>query len=150
MPITQQALDVHQAMSSGHFFGARSGLQFRIVVKTIAGKKYEITELRGSNRVENLKTILKNSIIPTPSTRRMTLVFENNILDDNKRLREYNICEGSELDLVMLSPPLAKGSYSIVVAVVVPSVHIYVVESSCRLTVQKNVRSFERTFEQFM
>ena len=98
--------EVLQAMSS------RSGLQFRIVVKTIAGKKYEITELESFFRVGVLKTILKNNIIPTPSTRRMTLIFENNILDDNKRLREYNICEGSELDMVLLAPPRRSRSRS--------------------------------------
>ena len=92
-------------MSSRHWFGERSRRQFRIVVKTIAGKNYEITELEGYYRVEVLKTILRHRIIPTPSTRRMRLVFENNMLDDSKRLREYNICEGSELDLVLLAPP---------------------------------------------
>ena len=79
--------------------------EFRIVVKTIAGKSYEITKLEGFYQVGYLKDILRNRIIPTPSTRRMSMIFENNMLDDNKMLSEYNICEGSELDLVMLSPP---------------------------------------------
>ena len=99
-------------MSSRHWFGGRSGRQFRIVVKTIAGKSYEITELEGFYRVGVLKTILMHRIIPTPSMRRMTLIFENNMLDDSKRLREYNICEGSELDLVMLAPPRRSRSRS--------------------------------------
>ena len=103
----QQELDILGAMWSGTW-----GLGFRIVVKTIAGKKYEITELESFFRVGVLKTILKNNIIPTPSTRRMTLIFENNILDDNKRLRECNICEGSELDMVLLAPPRRSRSRS--------------------------------------
>ena len=37
--------------------------------------------------------------------RRMSLIFENNVLDDTKMLWECNIGEGSELDLVMLAPP---------------------------------------------
>ena len=86
---------------------ARAGgcREFRIVVKTIAGKSYEITELEGYHRVLVLKTILMHRIIPTPSMRRMSLIFENNVLDDTKMLWECNIGEGSELDLVMLAPP---------------------------------------------
>ena len=84
--------------------------EFRIVVKTIAGKSYEITELEGFYRVGCLKNILRHRIIPTPSMRRMSLIFENNMLDDSKRLRECNICEGSELDLVLLAPPRRKRS----------------------------------------
>ena len=91
-------------MSSRHWFGERSGRQFRIVVKTIAGKSYEITEMEGYYRVEILKTILMHRIIPTPSKRRMRLIFENYMLDDSRRLRECNICEGSELNLVLLPP----------------------------------------------
>ena len=97
-------------MSSRHWFGERSGRQFRIVVKTIAGKSYEITEMEGYYRVEILKTILMHRIIPTPDVGRMRLIFENNMLDDKKRLRECNICEGSELDLVLLAPPRRKRS----------------------------------------
>jgi len=99
-------------MSSRHWFGERSGRQFRIVVKTIAGTNYEITELEGYYRVEVLKTILRHRIIPTPSMRRMSLIFENNMLDDSKRLREYNICEGSELEVVLLPPPRRSRSRS--------------------------------------
>ena len=105
MTITQQALDVLQAMSSRHWFGARSGLQFRIVVNTIAGKSYEITKLEPFYQVGYLKDILRNRIIPTPSLRRMSMIFKNNMLDDTKMLWEYNLGEGSELDLVMLPPP---------------------------------------------
>jgi hypothetical protein len=75
-----------------------------IVVKTIAGKSYEITELYGFWRVGCLKNILRHRIIPKPSMRRMSLIFENNMLDDTKMLWECNIGEGSELDLVMLAP----------------------------------------------
>ena len=99
-------------MSSRHWFGERSGRQFRIVVKTIAGNSYEITEMEGYYRVEILKTILMHRIIPTPDVGRMSLIFENNMLDDRKRLREYNICEGSELDLVLLAPPRRSRSRS--------------------------------------
>ena len=91
-------------MSSRHWFGERSGRQFRIVVKTIAGKSYEITEMEGYYRVEILKTILFHRIIPTPDVGRMRLIFENYMLDDSRRLRECNICEGSELNLVLLPP----------------------------------------------
>ena len=88
------------------------GYQFRIVVKTIAGKSYEITKLEGFYQVGYLKDILRNRIIPTPSTRRMSMIFENNMLDDRKRLREYNICEGSELEVVLLPPPRRSRSRS--------------------------------------
>ena len=86
--------------------------EFRIVVKTIAGKSYEITELEGFYRVGCLKNILRHRIIPTPSMRRMSLIFENNMLDDTKMLWECNIGEGSELDLVMLAPPRISRSRS--------------------------------------
>lgn len=91
-------------MSSRHALGEGSAHQFRIVIKTIAGKRYEITELEGWFYVEVLKTILMYKIDPPPGVGRMRLMFENNMLDDLKRLSEYNICEGSELDLVLLAP----------------------------------------------
>lgn len=91
-------------MSSRHALGEGSAHQFRIVIKTIAGKRYEITELEGWFYVEVLKTILMYKIDPPPGVGRMRLIFENNMLDDLKRLSEYNICEGSELDLVLLAP----------------------------------------------
>ena len=91
-------------MSSRHWFGERSGRQFRIVVKTIAGNSYEITEMEGYYRVEILKTILMHRIIPTPDVGRMRLIFENNMLEDSRMLYECNICEGSELNLVLLPP----------------------------------------------
>ena len=146
MPITQQALDVHQAMSSRHWCATEEyrtkcknkleevtekkyrkkiwkcvvksiagksatkvGRKFRIVVNTIAGKSYEITKLEPFDQVGYLKDILRNTIIPTPSLRRMSMIFKNNMLDDKKMLWEYNIGDGSELDLVMLSPPPRKG-----------------------------------------
>ena len=85
------------------------GRAFRIVVNTIAGKSYEITKLEPFDRVGYLKDILRNKIIPKPSLRRMSMIFKNNMLDDTKMLWEYDIGEGSELDLVMLSPPPRKG-----------------------------------------
>lgn len=91
-------------MSSRHALGEGSAHQFRIVIKTIAGKRYEITKLEGWFYVEVLKTILMYKIDPPPGVGRMRLMFENNMLDDLKRLSEYNICEGSELDLVLLAP----------------------------------------------
>lgn len=91
-------------MSSRHALGEGSAHQFRIVIKTIAGKRYEITEMEGWFYVEVLKTILMYKIDPPPGVGRMRLIFENNMLDDLKRLSEYNICEGSELDLVLLAP----------------------------------------------
>ena len=129
MPITQQALDVHQAMSSRHWCATeeyrtcsenkhrkkvcgcvgKCSSEFRIVVNTIAGKSYEITKLEPFDQVGYLKHILRNRIIPTPSLRRMSMIFKNNMLDDKKMLWEYNIGDGSELDLVMLSPPPRKG-----------------------------------------
>ena len=84
----------------------------RIVVKTIAGKSYEITDMKGYYRVEILKTILMHRIIPTPDVGRMSLIFENNMLDDTKMLWDGNIGEGSELDLVMLAPPRRSRSRS--------------------------------------
>ena len=83
--------------------------EFRIVVKTIAGKSYEITKLEPFYQVGYLKDILRNRIIPTPSLRRMSMIFKNNMLDDTKMLWEYELGEGSELDLVMLSTPPRKG-----------------------------------------
>ena len=91
-------------MSSRHALGEGSAHQFRIVIKTIAGKRYEITELEGWFYVEVLKTILMYKIDPPPGVGRMRLIFKNNMLDDLKRLSEYNICEGSEIDLVLLAP----------------------------------------------
>ena len=91
-------------MSSRHALGEGSAHQFRIVIKTIAGKRYEITELEGWFYVEVLKTILMYKIDPPPGVGRMRLIFENNMLNDLKRLSEYNICEGSEIDLVLLAP----------------------------------------------
>ncbi len=99
-------------MSSRHALGERSARHFRIVIKTIAGTSYEITEMEGYYHVEVLKTILMHRIIPTPDVGRMRLIFENNMLDDLKRLSEYNICEGSELDLVLLAPPRRSRSRS--------------------------------------
>ena len=137
MPITQQALDVHQAMSSRHWCATeeyrtecknkleevaekkhrkkvcgcvgKCSIEFRIVVNTIAGKSYEITKLEPFYQVGYLKDILRNRIIPTPSLRRMSMIFKNNVLDDTKMLWEYDLGEGSELDLVMLSPQPRKG-----------------------------------------
>ena len=37
------------------------------------------------------------------------MIFDNTVLDDTKMLWEYEISEGSELDLVMLSPQPRKG-----------------------------------------
>ena len=37
------------------------------------------------------------------------MIFNNIVLDDSKMLWEYEIGEGSELDLVMLSPQPRKG-----------------------------------------
>ena len=39
----------------------------------------------------------------------MSMIFNNIVLDDTKMLWEYEISEGSELDLVMLSPQPRKG-----------------------------------------
>ena len=104
--------------SSRHWYGTelpKPGSryrEFRIVVKTMAGKSYEITELHGFFRVGCLKNIMRHKIIPTPSMRRTSLIFENNMLDDTKMLWECNIGEGSELDLVMLAPPRISRSRS--------------------------------------
>ena len=92
-------------MSSRHALGEGSAHQFSIVIKTITGKSYEITEMEGWFYVEVLKTILMYKIDPPPGVGRMRLIFEKNMLDDLKRLSEYIICEGSELDLVLLTPP---------------------------------------------
>ena len=89
-----------------------SGRPFKIVVHSIAGKNYEITDMIGHYRVEILKIILMHRIIPTPHVGRMRLTFGDNMLDDSKTLRECNICEGSELDLVLLAPRSRRGSRS--------------------------------------
>ena len=79
--------------------------EFRIVVNTIAGKSYEITANDGRTRVGMLKSLLRHKFIPKPRCIDLSLIFENNVLDDNQVLWECNIGEGSELDLVMLVPP---------------------------------------------
>ena len=93
-----------------HFLACRCGpcqartRQFTIVIKTSAGKRYELTEVEGWFYVGLLKRQLMYKIDPPPSVGRMMLIFENNTLDDLKSVSEYNICEGSELDLVLLAP----------------------------------------------
>ena len=98
-------------MSSRHALACRCGpacrartRQFTIVIKTSAGKRYELTEVEGWFAVGLLKRQLMYKIDPPPSVGRMMLIFENNTLDDLKSVSEYNICEGSELDLVLLAP----------------------------------------------
>ena len=86
--------------------------EFRIVVKTIAGKSYEITANDGRTRVGMLKSLLRQKFIPKPRCIDLSLIFENNVLDDDQVLWECNIGEGSELDLVMLAPPRISRSRS--------------------------------------
>ena len=85
---------------------------FTVLVKTIAGRRYEITELHRRDAVMVLKLLLKNTLDPSPSIRHMRLVFGETVLDDDICLSEYNICEGSELDLILVSPPRSRGSRS--------------------------------------
>ena len=77
---------------------------FRLFVNTIAGKRYEIIDLDGTDTVGCLKVLLKYTIVPKPRERLMRLSFGNIILDDTKRLCEYSIRHGSELNLVVLPP----------------------------------------------
>ena len=86
--------------------------EFRIVVNTIAGKSYEITANDGRTRVGMLKSLLRHKFIPKPRCIDLSLIFENNVLDDDQVLWECNIGEGSELDLVMRVPPRTSRSRS--------------------------------------
>ena len=100
-----------------HYFEAMSlsdpwSWPFKVFVKTLAGKRYEIRELHINDTVAELKMILHSVITPTPSKRRMRLVLGETVLDDWRLLSHCNICEGSELDLVMLPPPRSRGSRS--------------------------------------
>ena len=79
-------------------------LDFRVLVNTIAGKCYEIIELDGTETVKLLKVLLRYTIVPKPRESMMRLSFNNIVLDDTKRLFEYRIRQGSELDLVVLPP----------------------------------------------
>ena len=79
-------------------------LDFRVLVNTIAGKCYEIIELDGTDTVNLLKVLLRYTIVPKPRESMMRLSFNNIVLDDTKRLFEYRIRQGSELDLVVLPP----------------------------------------------
>ena len=86
--------------------------EFRIVVNTIAGTSYEITANNGRTRVGCLKCLLRHKFIPKPRCIDLSLIFENNVLDDDQVLWECNIGEGSELDLVMRVPPRTSRSRS--------------------------------------
>jgi len=77
---------------------------FRVLVNTIAGKRYEITELDGTDTVGVLKILMRYKIVPKPRESMMRLSFGNILLDDTKRLCEYSIRDGSELNLVLLPP----------------------------------------------
>ncbi len=77
---------------------------FRLFVNTIAGKRYEIIDLDGTDTVGSLKVLLKYTIVPKPRESLMRLSFGNIVLDDTKRLCEYSIRHGSELNLVVLPP----------------------------------------------
>ena len=77
---------------------------FRVLVNTIAGKRYEIIELYGTDTVGCLKVLLRYTIVPKPRESMMRLSFGNIVLDGTKRLSEYSIRQGSELDLVLLPP----------------------------------------------
>ena len=77
---------------------------FRVLVNTIAGKRYEIIELYGTDTVGCLKVLLRYTIVPKPRESMMRLSFGNIVLDNTKRLYEYSIRDGSELNLVLLPP----------------------------------------------
>lgn len=78
---------------------------FRLFVNTIAGKRYEIIDLDGTDTVGLIKLLLRYKIVPKPRQSLMRLSFGNIVLDETKRLSEYSIRQGSELDLVLLAPP---------------------------------------------
>jgi len=77
---------------------------FRLFVNTMAGKRYEISNLDGTDTVGCLKVLLRYTMVPKPRERLMRLNFGNIVLEDTKRLCEYSIYQGSELNLVMLPP----------------------------------------------
>jgi len=79
-------------------------VDFRLFVNTMAGKRYEISNLDGTDTVGCLKVLLRYTIVPKPRERLMRLSFGNIVLEDTKRLCEYSIYQGSELNLVMLPP----------------------------------------------
>ena len=78
---------------------------FRLVVNTIAGKRYEIIDLDGTDTVGVIILLLRYKIVPKPRESMMRLSLGNIVLDRYKRLCEYGIRQGSELDLVLLTPP---------------------------------------------
>jgi hypothetical protein len=77
---------------------------FRLFVNTMDGKRYEISNLDGTDTVGCLKVLLRYTMVPKPRERLMRLSFGNIVLEDTKRLCEYSIYQGSELNLVMLPP----------------------------------------------
>jgi hypothetical protein len=79
-------------------------VDFRLFVNTMAGKRYEISNLDGTDTVGCLKVLLRYTMVPKPRERLMRLSFGNIVLEDTKRLCEYSIYQGSELNLVMLPP----------------------------------------------
>ena len=81
---------------------------FRLVVNTIAGKRYEIIDLNGTDTVGLINLLLRYKIVPKPRESMMRLSFGNIVLDGYKRLSEYGIRQGSELDLVLLTPPSSR------------------------------------------
>ena len=78
---------------------------FGLVVNTIAGKRYEVIDLNGTDTVGSINLLLRYKIVPKPRESMMRLSFGNIVLDGYKRLSEYSIRQGSELDLVLLTPP---------------------------------------------
>ena len=78
---------------------------FGLVVNTIAGKRYEVIDLNGTDTVGSINLLLRYKIVPKPRESMMRLSFGNIVLDGTKTLSEYSIRQGSELDLVLLTPP---------------------------------------------
>ena len=77
---------------------------FGLVVNTIAGKRYEVIDLNGTDTVGSINLLLRYKIVPKPRESMMRLSFGNIVLDGTKTLSEYSIRQGSELDLVLLTP----------------------------------------------
>ena len=90
-------------------FGVKWDFHPTIFVNTIDGKRYEMKLIHNLDEVGAFKVYLQNIITPTPSKKQLRLLFGETVLDDDDAtLNEYNICDGSELTVVLLPPEIAR------------------------------------------
>ena len=83
-------------LASVAIFAADGGIQ--ITVKTTSGKQIDLTVEPGDT-ICRVKTLIQEQEGIPPDQQRLT--FNNQELDEDKTLAEYNITKGSEINLTL-------------------------------------------------